>query len=179
MRKVVQYSLMSLDGVAENPATGSPRSTTCAWPNLGHVIGEQDTVLLGRHSYDDWAGYWPTADAQPFADFVNPVQVVFTSSKPEVEWTNTTVVDSPMIDFVRDLKRRAGRHHRRARQPHVGAARCAPAGLVDELELVIFPTVAGAGAPVRGGEAAHNLELAASRRTPSGALLATYRVTSG
>ena len=96
MRKLVQYSLLSVDGVAEEPGRWVPAFDDDCHANLARVIGEQDTVLLGRNSYDDWAGYWPTADTQPFADFINGVpKYVFTSTTPAVEWANTTVVGLP------------------------------------------------------------------------------------
>jgi dihydrofolate reductase len=36
----------------------------------GRMIRDQDAVLLGRNMYDEWSGYWPTSDEQPFADFI-------------------------------------------------------------------------------------------------------------
>jgi dihydrofolate reductase len=38
------------------------------------LIGSQDAVLLGRNMFDEWSRYWPTADEQPFADFINSVK---------------------------------------------------------------------------------------------------------
>ena len=38
--------------------------------NLGRVIATQDTVLLGRRTYDEWAGFWPASDIEPFASFI-------------------------------------------------------------------------------------------------------------
>jgi dihydrofolate reductase len=72
VRKVVVYELLSLDGVAEAP------DTFFGWDDaldadLAAVIASQDTVILGRRSYDEWAGFWPTSDVEPFATFINAV----------------------------------------------------------------------------------------------------------
>jgi dihydrofolate reductase len=35
------------------------------------LIATQDAVVLGRRSYDDWAGFWPSSEIEPFASFIN------------------------------------------------------------------------------------------------------------
>lgn len=37
--------------------------------NVAAVIGAQDAVVLGRRSYDGWAGFWPSSEIEPFATF--------------------------------------------------------------------------------------------------------------
>jgi dihydrofolate reductase len=176
MRRLVQYTLSSLDGVGEAPGNWIAAFDDDCIGNLARVIGAQDTVLLGRGSYDDWAGYWPTADTQPFADFINGVpKYLFTSTAPTVEWAGTTVVDAPAVDFVRNLKSQTGGtigvHGSLSLARSLRAA-----GLVDDIELVIFPIVAGKGRRVFGDdEPLQHLELANVRSTPSGALLVSYR----
>src|SRR5215813_13065601 len=93
MRKVVAYELLSLDGVAENP------DAFFGWDdvmdaNLAAVIGEQDAVILGRRSYDEWADFWPTSDMEPFASFINGVaKYVATSTALDRNWANSNVID--------------------------------------------------------------------------------------
>src|SRR4030088_1778932 len=69
MRKVVVYELLSLDGVAEQPREFVTDFDAVMGENLGRVIATQDAVILGRRTYDDWAGFWPTSDIEPFASF--------------------------------------------------------------------------------------------------------------
>ena len=77
--------------------------------NLGRVIADQDAVLLGRRTWDDWAAFWPTSDIEPFATFINSVQkVVVTSTPPSPEWRNTALVEGDLAAFVNDLKRPTG-----------------------------------------------------------------------
>lgn len=59
MRKVVLYSLLSLDGVAEDPGKYVFEFDDEMRANLRHVVGSQDAVVLGRRTYDEWAPYWP------------------------------------------------------------------------------------------------------------------------
>ena len=82
MRKVVAYMLVSVDGVAEAPDQFVLHFDEVMEANLGDIIGTQDTVLLGRHMYDEWSTYWPTSDDQPFADFINNVQKYVATSTP-------------------------------------------------------------------------------------------------
>ena len=115
--------------------------------NLGAVIATQDAVVLGRRSYDEWAGYWPGSDIEPFATFINGVaKYVATSTPLDREWAGSTVIDGGLVEFVRDLKSRAGGDIGVHASISVTQALLA-AGVVDELRLVIAPTIAGAGAP--------------------------------
>ena len=61
MRKVVVGMLLSLDGVAEAPDTffGWDDAVDASIPRL---IATQDAVILGRHTYDEWVGFWPGSD---------------------------------------------------------------------------------------------------------------------
>ncbi len=108
-RKVVAAYFLSLDGVAENPAWAM-----ATWDDVTDASGEeliqsQDTVLMGRRTYDEWAGYWPTSDIEPFASFVNAApKYVATSTRLEGEWAGTEAIDGDLVEFVRELKSRPG-----------------------------------------------------------------------
>ena len=92
MRKVVAYELLSLDGVAEKPDGFFADWDAAMEANLAAVIASQDAVILGRRSYDEWAGYWPESDVEPFATFINGVtKYVATSTPLDRKWANTTV----------------------------------------------------------------------------------------
>src|SRR5271155_1002651 len=100
MRKVVAYELLSLDGVAEQPDEFITDFDDVMQENLGRVIAAQDTVLLGRRTYDDWAVFWPASAIEPFASFINGVQkFVVTSTPPKQSWANTAVVEGDLPGF--------------------------------------------------------------------------------
>lgn len=176
MRKVVLYQLLSLDGVAEEPSDWIFELDQEFFANLGRIIAAQDTVLLGRKTYDYWAGHWPTSDLQPFADFINNTEKhVFTSSTPAARWTNTTVVNRPATEHVPELKRQAGRDI--GIHGSIELARgLLSAGLVDELRLVVIPTIAGTGRRLFDPGQLRRLELLDARRTPAGTVLLGYRI---
>jgi hypothetical protein len=73
VRKVVAYELLSLDGVAERPDGFFADWDDAMDANLRAVITPQDAVILGRRSYEEWAGFWPGSDIEPFATFINGV----------------------------------------------------------------------------------------------------------
>lgn len=174
MRNVVLYQLLSLDGVAEEPSDWMVKADEALFENLGRVIGAQDAVLLGRGTYDYWVGYWPSSDNQPFADFINGTQKhVFTSTTPPETWSESSFVDAPAGAYVAELKRQPG--------GDIGihgsislAQSLLEAELIDELRLVISPTVAGRGRRLFAGGDLHRFELLDLGRTTTGAIIAGY-----
>jgi dihydrofolate reductase len=175
MRNVVMYELISLDGVAEEPGDWMFEVDDDVFANLGRVIAAQDDVLLGRGTYDYWSGYWPTSDVQPFADFINTTtKHVVTSSTPDEPWDSSVLVQSPVLDYVRALKERDG--------GDIGvhgsltlAASLLEADLVDVLELVVVPTLAGAGRRLFGDRSEPGrLSLESVAGSPTGAVFLRY-----
>src|SRR3954469_14177646 len=110
-RNVVLYELMSLDGFADDPGEGEwfGDADERLMDFLAEIIATQDTVLLGRRTYEKWAPHWPTSTMQPFADFINTTpKILFSSSAPHPAWSATTQVTGPAAPYVADLKGRAG-----------------------------------------------------------------------
>ncbi len=187
MRKLVQYTLVSLDGAVEDPRRYFPNSTP-AEPSApafdpvmadleAEMIRAQDAVLLGRTTFDEWSGYWPASDEQPFADFINGVtKHVVTSSPLTSSWEHADALSGPVTELVGDLKRQPG--------GDIGihgsitlAQSLLAAGLVDELQLAIGPVLDPVGRRLFDGLGdLRRLELVRAIPTPSGALWATYRI---
>jgi dihydrofolate reductase len=186
VRKIVLYTLMSLDGAVDDPAQYfSPDERPGQPPEFDAVMDEneeritstQDTVLLGRGMFDEWAGYWPTVENQPFADFINRVKKYVVTSTPLTrEWANAEAVEGPTPGLVRDLKARPG--------GDIGvhgsiqlAQSLLEAGLVDELQLVIGPAYGFPGRRLFPNlDTPARLELLSAARTPTGSLLLAYRI---
>jgi dihydrofolate reductase len=177
MRNVVLYELISLDGVAEEPGEGEwfADAGDGLIDNLARVIATQDTVLLGRRTYEKWAPHWPGSTMQPFADFINDTpKVLFSSAAPGTPWSATTHVTGPAAPYVAGLKQGPG--------GDIGihgslslAGSLLREHLVDELRLVVAPSLAGAGHRLfddTGG--LHRFELVDAGRT-GGCLLLHYR----
>src|SRR3954464_8727750 len=176
MRKVVAFSFLSVDGVAE-----SPDRFFTAWDDVVDASGDaliatQDAVVLGRRSYDEWADFWPDSDIEPFATFINGVaKYVATSTPLDQTWADSTAVDGDLVDFVRDLKSRPGADIGVHASISVAQALLA-AGIVDELRLVVAPMVAGGGRRLLDGVPETRLEETRATTSPTGYLLVEYRV---
>jgi dihydrofolate reductase len=176
VRKVVVYELLSLDGVAEAPDGFITEWDEAMDANLAAVIAAQDAVILGRRSYEEWAQFWPDSEIQPFATFINGVaKYVATSAPLERQWANATAIDGGLVEFVRDLKGRPGGDV--GVHASISVARTLlAADVVDELRLVIAPTIAGRGLRLLEGLPSIRLESIRSETSPSGHLLVDYRI---
>jgi len=185
VRKVVLYTLMSLDGAVDEPAryfspdqaSGPPEFDAEMEQGEAELIGTQDTVLLGRRMYDEWSQFWPTVPDQPFAGFINRVQkYVVTSSPLTDDWDNAEAVTGPVGTFVQDLKARPGGDIGIHGSIELAQSLLA-AGLVDEVRLVVAPAYGFGGRRLfEKSDAISHLELVQAVPTSTGSLLLTYRV---
>ncbi len=181
MRKVVLYHLQSLDGVGEEPSDWMSDSGAGIFDNLGTVIETQDDILLGRGTYDYWVGYWPNSDVEPFASFINSTSKhVFTSSALGEQWANSTVVDGSASEYVAQLKEGDGGDIGIHGSIDLSRA-LLRADVVDELRLVVAPSLANKGRRIFTGNedlGLRKLELRESGVTEGGSLLLWYRLVS-
>lgn len=177
MRKVVLTGLLSLDGVAEDPNTFFLDWDEVVDAHGADIIATQDAVILGRRTYDEWSEFWPGSDIEPFATFINKVpKYVATSTPPERPWHNTTAIEGGLVPFVRDLKNSPGGDIGIHGSISVAQALLA-GGVVDEVRLAIAPAVAARGRRLFDALPAMRLELLRSVSSPTGYLLADYRVS--
>ena len=186
MRKVVLYTLMSLDGDVDDPAGYFSPEPRPGQPPLFDAemeeyetrsVNTQDAVLLGRHMYDEWSGFWPKVHDQPFAEFINNVKkYVVTSTPLTAHWHNAEAVSGPIDDIVRDLKGRDG--------GDIGvhgsielAQSLLEHGLVDELQLIVGPSFGFTGRRLFARvNDVRRPELVNAAATSRGSLLLTYRM---
>src|SRR5215468_5261617 len=179
MRKVVGYLLMSLDGIVEDPSDWLELFDKDARDNMVEVIKAQDAVLLGRVMYQQWATYWPTVtDEHPFAHFINNVRkyVVSTTLSSADEWQPTTLIKSNVFQEIAQLKQQPGKNigaHGSITLIHSLLEH----NLLDELELLVFPVLAGHGRHLLSEEnSPQRLKLVRSKITSTGALILSYQV---
>jgi dihydrofolate reductase len=175
MRKVVLYELLSLDGVAERPVSFFLDFDDVMRENLQRVIADQDIVLLGRRTYDDWAKDWPGSDIEPFASFINKVRkYVVTSGQLAKPWENSAVAGAPLRDFVSGLKSQEGGDigvHGSLSLAHT----LLEEDLVDELRLVVAPAIAATGRKLFDGLQPQRFQLTRSVSSPAGYLLLDFQ----
>jgi dihydrofolate reductase len=176
VRKIVVYELLSLDGVAEDPDIFFSDWDDAMEANLAAVIATQDAVILGRRTYIEWAQFWPNSQIQPFATFINGVtKYVATSTPLDRDWANATVLEGALVEFVRDLKQQRGGDVGVHASISVAQA-LLTADVVDELRLVIAPSIASRGRRLLDGLPSIQLESIRSEISPTGYLLVDYRV---
>ncbi len=133
-----------------------------------------DALLLGRKTYEGFAAAWPSRDGE-FADkFNNMPKYVVSSTLKDPEWSNSTVLGSDLPAEVSRLKEEVDGDivvH--------GSAQLVQAlvdeGLVDELRLMVFPVVLGAGKRLFGETSDKRpLRLAESKSVGDGVAILIY-----
>jgi dihydrofolate reductase len=181
MRKVTAGLFHSVDGVVEDPFKFQFDSFD---EQLGEMLtGVQervDTVLMGRVGWSEWAGYWPNATQDnDFADFINGVPKFVASSTltsgDMANWSNSSLIEGDLVDFVRQLKSQPGGEI--AAMGGISLVRqLLFAGLMDELSLITHPVVAGEGRHLfEPGDPTTRLELIRCDMTPKGNVVQVYR----
>ena len=141
------------------------------------VYERMDAMLLGRTTWDIWEKYWPHHDdGDPVSHGINvlPKYVPSTTLK-DPTWQNTHVIDGDVEAAVRELKVKPGRDLL-LQGSGVLLRWLLERDLVDELNLLIYPVVLGAGLrlfPEQGQT--HRLELLESTTTPTGVMIQRYR----
>jgi dihydrofolate reductase len=159
MGKIVVTEFLSLDGVMEDPG-GSEDFKYGGWSfefsrgdegdkfKLDETMAS-DALLLGRVTYEGFAEAWPSRDGE-FADKFNDMpKYVVSSTIGDPQWKNSTVLTGDLRDAVSKVKDA----HDGDVVVH-GSARLVQwlldNDLVDELRLMVFPVVLGAGKTLFG-----------------------------
>jgi dihydrofolate reductase len=185
MRKLIITEFVSLDGVMEAPG-GEPGYPHAGWvgPLFSGELGaykedEQlaaDILLLGRKTYDSFFGAWPQREGA-MADKINTMRkIVASRSLGSSDWQNTTVVDSDLEGAISELKQEDGGPILIAGSRSVAHA-LLTAGLVDQINLQVFPLILGSGIRFYPESSEPTkLELVSSRGIENGVVVQTYRV---
>lgn len=190
MRKLVVLSFTTLDGVMQAP--GGPDedksggfkyggwSTGYFDETLGNAMGEQMghpfDLLLGRTTYDIFAGYWPKAPADdPAGQVINRARKYVVSHRPvSLEWKTTIPISGDVPAKIRQLKNEDGPEI----QVH-GSGNLIQSllknDLVDELWLKIYPVVLGSGKRLFAeGTIPAAFTVTKSQLAPSGVVVTNY-----
>jgi dihydrofolate reductase len=197
MRKLIVAEFISLDGVIQAPGgpdedpSGGFRLGGWQVPYADEAIGQAVMdlfsqpfeLLLGRRTYDIWAAYWPRIGANspshPIAGPFNSVRKHVATHRPDtLDWENSHALDGDLAEAVRALKHQGGANLLTHGSGDM-VRQLLAAGLVDELQLLIYPLLLGRGKRVFGDDAQESaFTLAHSIGTPSGVLITRY-VRSG
>jgi dihydrofolate reductase len=176
MKQVVAGLFISLDGVAESPDQWQFEFDEDMAEAMASLIAEQDAILLGRVTYQEWATYWPTATDEPFASFLNNTpKYVVSTTLDKVEWQNSTLIKGNLAEAIGRLKQQPGKKIGVGGSPTLVRSLLQD-DLLDELQLWIHPVVAGSGKRLfKDGSDLKRLRLVDTKTTSSGVVILTYQ----
>ena len=188
MRKTRIIEQISLDGVIQAPGgrdeDGDYAQGGWAMPYFDTALGEaiaaaQGTsfdLLLGRRTYDIFAGYWPKVENNPIADGLNAATKYVATHRPDsLGWGPVEDLGADIMGGVRGVKSKDG--------PDLivwGSSTLTPVlleqGVVDEVLLLVYPVLLGRGKRFFSDSAdPRELALVSTKTGSSGVLLNTYR----
>ena len=200
MRKVLVLMSMTLDGVAEYPdygEVGASTPTDGGPPMWTSRMASTDTLLLGRKTYEKWAGFWPRWKDEPsagkfmqeFSRFADRTEkVVFSKTLKSADWPKSRIVRGDLGEEVARLKSLAGKDIVLGGGPKL-AQSFLERDLADELFITMFPSIVGSGKPLfrvvgnpdhdedvvpRGAPGRHDFTLIEARPLKDGTVLLHY-----
>lgn len=179
MRALIVTENITLDGVIDardgwfSPYGGDDIAAV----NREHMAAA-DAVLLGRVTYEQFAGYWPaqTDDITGVSDYLNrTTKYVVSSSLTTNDWQNTTILSGPLADEIVALKRQPGKDI-----VATGSVTLVQSlgreGLIDAYRLFVYPVVLGHGRRLFPDGIDSKLLLVDTRTFRSGVVLLSYRL---
>ena len=192
MRKLTVSTMLSLDGIMQAPGgpkedrSGgfryggwtAPYGSADGFKRIVEWFSRADAFLLGRKTYQIFAGYWPkvTDPKDPIAGPLNRLpKYVASRTLKKVGWNNSTLLKGGLVAAVKRLKAEGAGEL----QVHGSGdllQTLLKAHLIDELRVLTFPVVLGKGKRLFGrGTVPGALELVDTGRTSSGVVIQVYR----
>lgn len=189
-KKIVVTEYVSIDGVIEDPV-GMENSGLGNWtgPFSRGPEGDKfkleellaaDSLIFGRATYETFASAWPhMKDETGLADRMNSLpKIVASSTLKNPNWGETTVWNGDIVSAARTFRAQGD-----GTALIYGSAsvvhQLAPAGLIDEYNLMVYPTILGAGKRLYPDGAKSALALVENRQLGDGIVLLRYTARSG
>lgn len=189
MRRIITTTWVTLDGFIAGPNGEMDWVGEIYDDAMGtyeyELVNAADTLLLGRVTYESFAGSWPHVPDNPdtsegekaYARRLNAMRkVVFSRTLERAEWSNSTLMNEVTPEAIEDLKREPG-----GDMLIYGSASLVQAltslGLIDEYQVLVHPVVLGGGKPLFGElKDQVKLKLVGTKTHPSGVVLLTYQL---
>jgi len=180
MRKITAGMFIALDGVVEAPDQWHfPYFNDEMGAAVGGQLGAADTILLGRETYDSFAGAWPDreADGGEDADFAKKLgdtrKIVVSRQELEFTWRNSELLRGDLVAAVTALKSEPGGDIGMSGSVSV-VRQLLASGLLDELHLLVHPIVVGKGMRLFDDGEQIPLKLLSSQTFETGVLYLVY-----
>ena len=180
MRKVAAWLFISLDGVVESPDQWQfDYFNDEMLAAVESQTASEDTMLLGRVTYQDWEPFWPTSTDEPYASHINKIpKYVVSTTLDKVEWgkwDKPTLIKVNLSEEINKLKRQPGKTIGIGGSPTLVRS-LLNENLLDELKLMIHPIVVGSGKRLfTEGSTMKKLKLIDSKTTSTGVVILTYQ----
>jgi dihydrofolate reductase len=175
MGTIVESTLVSLDGVIEDPANWAGEYIDDEFQKAAFErLLVSEAMLMGRRTYEVLARDW-AAGTGDFADRVNSIRkYVFSSTLERADWNNSTIIKGDVVSEVRNLKAQARSDLALWGHGLLGET-LLKRGLFDEMRLSVFPVIVGKGKLLfREGESAR-LRLIGATSLPNGVVVTRYQ----
>jgi len=145
MRKLVEATLVSLDGVVGSPEEWALPLWTEENKNYSQAqLGDVDAFLLGRVTYEKFVAAWSQVSGDPYLDTINALpKFIASASLQETTW-NSTLITGDVAAEVARLKDQPGKTIMKYGTGQLDRT-LIQHGLIDEFHLSIVPLVVGSG----------------------------------
>jgi dihydrofolate reductase len=180
VRKIVAGMFISLDGVVEAPDQWHfPYFNEEMGAAVGRMLDAADTMLIGRVTYDSFAGAWPDRElaGEEDAGFAKQLgdarKIVLSHQKLEFTWRNSEQLQGDFVEAVTALKNEPGGDIGMSGSPSV-VRQLLDANLLDELHLFVHPIAVRRGSQLFGEGESLPLRLLSSQVFATGVLYLVY-----
>ena len=173
MRKLIESTLVSLDGVIEAPERWAIFDDEASELSM-QELDNYDAFVMGRVTYERFRDSWG-AGGNPYLDRIGAMpKYVASRSLDDVTW-NATLLGPDVVTAIQDLKAQPGKDLIKYGTSRLDATLLG-AGLVDELRVWIMPVVVGSGQHIFDGVEPSSLRLNLTdvRRLRNGSVVLTY-----
>ena len=174
MRKLIESTLVSLDGVIESPERWSPfdeEATKLAMEDLGNY----DAFVMGRVTYERLRANWAPITGNAYIDRINAMpKYIASRTLGEVTW-NAALIGPDIVGDIERLKAQPGKDLIKYGTSRLDGT-LLRARLVDELRLWIMRVVVGTGRRLFEDVDTSSLKLALTdaRKLANGSAILTY-----
>jgi dihydrofolate reductase len=182
MRRITAGLFISLDGVVEDPGDWHfPYFNDEMGAAVDGLLGAADTLLLGRKTYDSFAGAWPDREAAggEDADFAKVLgdarKIVVSNQNLQFSWRSSEQLKGDLVEAVTALKNEPGATDIAISGSVSVVRQLLAAGLLDELHLLVHPIAVRHGMRLFDeGESPIPLRLVSSQAFTTGVLHLIY-----